>query len=73
MVFERLGPSLFDFLRRNNYHPFHVDLVRSFGRQMLESIAYIHELTLVHTDLKPENILLQSAEYDKQTPPRGSK
>ncbi|KAL5190169.1 Serine/threonine-protein kinase AFC3 [Glycine soja] len=38
-VFERLGPSLFDFLKRNKYCPFPVDLVREFGRQLLESVA----------------------------------
>ncbi|XP_057434654.1 serine/threonine-protein kinase AFC3 isoform X2 [Lotus japonicus] len=39
IVFEKLGPSLFDFLRRNKYCPFPVDLVREFGRQLLESVA----------------------------------
>ncbi|KAG0600874.1 hypothetical protein M758_11G067900 [Ceratodon purpureus] len=65
IVCERLGPSLYDFLRKNNYRPFSADLVRDFGRQLLESVAYMHELTLIHTDLKPENILLVSSEYVK--------
>ncbi|KAJ4951150.1 hypothetical protein NE237_027982 [Protea cynaroides] len=65
IVFEKLGPSLFDFLRRNKYSPFPVDLVREFGRQLLESVAYMHDLRLIHTDLKPENILLVSSEYIK--------
>ncbi|XP_043725294.1 serine/threonine-protein kinase AFC3 isoform X1 [Telopea speciosissima] len=65
IVFEKLGPSLFDFLRRNKYSPFPVDLVREFGRQLLESVAYMHDLRLIHTDLKPENILLASSEYVK--------
>lgn len=38
-VFEKLGPSLFDFLKRNKYSPFPLDLVREFGRQLLESVA----------------------------------
>lgn len=38
-VCERLGPSLYDFLRKNNYRPFSVDLVREFSRQLLESVA----------------------------------
>lgn len=38
-VCERLGPSLYDFLRKNNYRPFFADLVRDFGRQLLESVA----------------------------------
>ena len=40
-VFEKLGPSLFDFLKRNKYCPFPVDLVREFGRQLLESVACV--------------------------------
>ncbi|KAI9191289.1 hypothetical protein LWI28_006466 [Acer negundo] len=65
IVFEKLGPSLFDFLKRNKYCPFPVDLVREFGRQLLESVAYMHDLCLIHTDLKPENILLVSSECIK--------
>lgn len=64
-VFERLGPSLFDFLKRNSYRAFPLEMVRDFGRQLLESVAYMHELTLIHTDLKPENILLVSSDYSK--------
>eukprot|EP00250_Pteridium_aquilinum_P021709 c25203_g1_i1 orf=337-882(+) len=64
-VFEKLGPSLYDFLRANDYRPFSVDLVRDFGRQLLESVAYMHSLSLIHTDLKPENVLLVSPDYAK--------
>lgn len=32
---------MFDFLKRNKYSPFPVDLVREFGRQLLESIACV--------------------------------
>ncbi|XP_008807470.2 serine/threonine-protein kinase AFC2 isoform X1 [Phoenix dactylifera] len=65
IVFEKLGPSLYDFLRKNGYRPFPIDLVRELGRQLLESVAYMHDLHLIHTDLKPENILLVSSEYIK--------
>ncbi|CAI5961275.1 unnamed protein product [Closterium sp. NIES-65] len=65
IVFEKLGPSLYDFLRKNSYRPFSVDVAREFSRQLLESVAFMHELTLIHTDLKPENILLVSSEYEK--------
>jgi serine/threonine protein kinase len=64
-VFEKLGPSLYDFLRKNSYRSFPIDLVRELGRQLLESVAYMHDLRLIHTDLKPENILLVSSEYIK--------
>ncbi|KAK4342939.1 hypothetical protein RND71_038755 [Anisodus tanguticus] len=65
-VFEKLGPSLYDFLRKNSYRSFPIDLVREFGRQLLESVvAFMYDLRLIHTDLKPENILLVSSEYIK--------
>ncbi|KAL2962080.1 hypothetical protein AAZX31_17G121400 [Glycine max] len=62
IVFEKLGPSLYDFLRKNNYRSFPIDLVREIGRQLLE---FMHDLRMIHTDLKPENILLVSPEYVK--------
>ncbi|XP_024933950.1 serine/threonine-protein kinase AFC1 isoform X2 [Ziziphus jujuba] len=65
IVFEMLGPSLYDFLRKNNYRPFPVDLVRELGRQLLECVAFMHDMRLIHTDLKPENILFVSPEYVK--------
>ncbi|KAJ1403281.1 Serine/threonine-protein kinase, active site [Sesbania bispinosa] len=65
IVFEKLGPSLYDFLRKNNYRSFPIDLVREIGRQLLECVAFMHDLHMIHTDLKPENILLVSPEYLK--------
>ena len=35
MVFEKLGLSLFDFLRKNSYRPFHIDLVSLSGFEYL--------------------------------------
>ncbi|CAL9149641.1 unnamed protein product [Musa hybrid cultivar] len=65
IVFEKLGPSLYDFLRKNSYRSFPIDLVREFARQLLECVAFMHDMRLIHTDLKPENILLVSPEYIK--------
>jgi len=57
MVFNKLGPSLFDFLKKNNYNPFDVDVVRDIGYQLLKAVAFMHDHQMIHTDLKPENIL----------------
>ncbi|KAK1270871.1 Serine/threonine-protein kinase AFC2 [Acorus gramineus] len=73
-VFEKLGPSLYDFLRKNNYRSFPIDLVRELGSQLLE---FMHDMRLIHTDLKPENILLVSPDYikipDHKVSPRSSR
>ena len=39
MVFEKLGLSLYDFLRKNHYHGFSLEMVRDFGIQLLEAVA----------------------------------
>ncbi|GAA0162529.1 non-receptor serine/threonine protein kinase [Lithospermum erythrorhizon] len=72
IVFEKLGPSLYDFLRKNYYRPFPIDHVREIGRQLLECIAFMHDLHLIHTDLKAENILLVSPGYVKVPDYKGS-
>jgi serine/threonine protein kinase len=58
MVFECLGPSLYDFLKRQRYQPFPMTCVRDFTKQLLETLEFLHSFRLIHTDLKPENILL---------------
>uniref|UniRef100_A0ACD5XPX9 Uncharacterized protein n=2 Tax=Avena sativa TaxID=4498 RepID=A0ACD5XPX9_AVESA len=63
IVCEKLGPSLYDFLRKTGYRPFPIDLVRDLGEQLLKSTAFMHGLQLIHTDLKPENILLVSSHH----------
>jgi len=58
IVTELLSLSVFDFLKDNQYSPFPASHIQSFAKQLLSSVAFLHELRLVHTDLKPENILL---------------
>jgi dual-specificity kinase len=41
IVCEKLGPSLYDFLRKTGYRPFPIDLVRQIGEQLLESVACV--------------------------------
>ncbi len=66
MVFEMLGPSLYDTMLRNGSAPFHIRDIRKYVQQILQSVAYMHGLGIVHTDIKPENLLHTTAEYVKR-------
>jgi serine/threonine protein kinase len=35
-------------------------LIRGVMKQMIEGVAYLHELGLMHRDLKPDNVLISS-------------
>eukprot|EP00931_Biecheleriopsis_adriatica_P053836 TRINITY_DN31600_c0_g1_i1.p1 TRINITY_DN31600_c0_g1~~TRINITY_DN31600_c0_g1_i1.p1 ORF type:complete len:480 (+),score=93.91 TRINITY_DN31600_c0_g1_i1:80-1441(+) len=66
LVFEPLGMSLYDFLKKNDFRGFWVQDIQVFAKQCLKALKFLHrELKLAHTDLKPENILLQT-----MAPPR---
>ncbi|GBE88243.1 Dual specificity protein kinase lkh1 [Sparassis crispa] len=63
LVSELLGMCVYDFLKENEFAPFPRQHIQSFARQLLGSVAFLHELRLIHTDLKPENILLVNNDY----------
>lgn len=58
LVFEKLGKSLYDFIKENDYKGFSIENVQHITRQILEGIAFIHDrLKIVHTDLKVNMII----------------
>ncbi|KAL4062856.1 kinase-like domain-containing protein [Scleroderma citrinum] len=63
LVSELLGMCVYDFLKENEFAPFPRHHIQSFARQLLGSVAFLHDLRLIHTDLKPENILLVNNDY----------
>ncbi|KAL3305828.1 LAMMER kinase-like protein [Colletotrichum asianum] len=67
IVMDLLGQSVFDFLKSNSFVPFPNSQIQSFARQLFTSVAFLHDLNLVHTDLKPENILLCDSAYQTFT------
>jgi len=67
IVMDLLGQSVFDFLKMNSFVPFPNSQIQSFARQLFTSVAFLHDLNLIHTDLKPENILLCDSNYQAFT------
>lgn len=64
IAFEKLGPSLYDFIKRNRYRGFTLDHVRIIGRQIIHAVRFCHACKLTHTDLKLENVLLEDSRYE---------
>ncbi|KAK2762307.1 dual specificity protein kinase kns1 [Arachnomyces sp. PD_36] len=67
IVTDLLGHSVFDFLKGNGFVPFPSSQIQNFARQLFTSVAFLHDLNLIHTDLKPENILLVHNTYQTFT------
>ncbi|CAK7237290.1 serine threonine protein kinase CMGC group [Sporothrix bragantina] len=61
IVMDLFGKSIFDYLG-NGFVPFSGNQILSFARQLFTSVAFLHNLRLIHTDLKPENILIDHAQ-----------
>jgi len=49
--------TFFDFISKHG-EKFDEKLIRSFFRQLIDGIEYLHETGIAHLDLKPENLLL---------------
>lgn len=64
LVTELLSDSLYEYSRYiREDEPmdyFTVPRLQRIARQVLEALAYVHSLNLIHADLKPENILFVS-------------
>ncbi|CAB4445937.1 unnamed protein product [Rhizophagus irregularis] len=44
----------------NNYGPLEETLVRSFNRQILQGLNYLHEQDIIHRDIKGANVLVDN-------------
>jgi len=64
LVFPKLGKSIFDFLKENNYQHYPIDHVQHVAYQLIKSVKFLHDNKLTHTDLKPENMLFVDSAFD---------
>lgn len=61
IVFPLLHISLFDFMKRNNFRPFTVPVIKKLAVQLLTGLKIMQKSRIIHCDLKPENILFVSS------------
>ena len=73
LVFKPLGKNLYDIIKSNNHRGFPINMVRSFFRQILRSIGFLHSIGYTHTDLKPENVLLERNRFRREIYPSKDK
>jgi dual-specificity kinase len=69
LVFEPLGMSLYDLLKRNDYIGMYMSDIQLIAHACIEALDFCHSCNLVHTDIKAENILLVSNRLDLADPP----
>ena len=49
IVFETLGASLYDLIKKNDYKPLPFDCVKDISKQMLEALDFLQSINLIHT------------------------
>ncbi|KAH3904513.1 hypothetical protein HBI56_222250 [Parastagonospora nodorum] len=64
IVTDLYGKSMFAFQESNSFVPFPALHIQEFSRQLFTSVAFLHDLRIVHADLKPDNILLVNDNYE---------
>ncbi|KAF9618027.1 hypothetical protein IFM89_039424 [Coptis chinensis] len=60
IVYECLGPSLYEFQCQSKNEQLPIEYIRELGRELLQSIVLMHDLHFVHASLSPAHVLFAS-------------
>ncbi len=60
LIFDLLSINLYDFLKKNRFKGFNINIIRKFAIQILYALKFLNHHKIIHCDLKPENILLKT-------------
>ncbi len=64
LVMEILGANLYEFSKRDDKKSFFSPgNMKKVATQILQSLRFMHSISLIHADLKPENILIKSLQH----------
>lgn len=66
VVMDVYGPSLDSILRNTRDLPLTSSEIKHIAKQMFSSVAFLHDIGIIHTDLKLENILGNKARQRTQ-------
>jgi len=59
IVFELLGPNLYEFMKANGQRGYPIGLIQDFASQILSQLALLHSKGITHTDLKVKTLFSQ--------------
>ena len=67
MALEAVGPDILKLLTAHDFAGVAPCIVKMLIKDMLQGIAFLHDMGLAHADIKPENVLIQTISPDGTT------